>query len=413
MIEDFWNALQNFRTNKMRTILSLLGIIIGVTSVVIITTLGHSLEESIAGEFTEYNMNLLKVRTQANLESLNNGVHEPLVKFDDEFRNNLLKRVPKIKNVFLVSSMYKDISRRRVNIGSKNIEPAPPNRLKDLKVEIDYGRFFNTSDHLNAAYKVIIGSKVALELFPEGNAVGKKISVKRRVGRNYENIMFEVVGVLTEGEKWFVRTLDTLYIPASTYKKLKGGRGEDCWDIEVIAYNPNDIEFIKNEIKKIAKEAAPPSNYRAVYISSAKSQLDQMHKVLGMVQVVIVAIASISLLVGGIGIMNIMLVTVTERKKEIGIRKALGATNRAIQMQFLVESATLTLTGGVIGVTFGILISRLLFSGIVPFPDELKFHFNPTGTIIAFTVSVFIGVFFGLHPAIKASKLDPVVALSE
>ncbi len=223
---------------------------------------------------------------------------------------------------------------------------------------------------------------------------------------------FEVCGVLQDTMTWFMDANNNVFIPKASYDKIYDKRNEEIFNAEVIAFDEDDAAIIKNKLEKLAKDLCPEV-YRPVWVNSAKSQLDQANNVLGMVRLVILAIGGISLLVGGIGIMNIMLVTVTERKKEIGIRKALGATNRAIKLQFLVESATLTLTGGFAGVLFGMLFSKLIIDNLMPEKARLSFFFDPKGTLIAFGVSVFIGIFFGLHPAAKAAKLDPVVALGD
>ena len=141
--------------------------------------------------------------------------------------------------------------------------------------------------------------------------------------------------------------------------------------------------------------------------------MQENNKVCGVIGVVLTSIAGISLLVGGIGIMNIMIVTVTERKHEIGIRKALGATNADIRNQFLIESATITFTGGLLGVILGICISALVGAFAFPKDWDFVFAFNLGGTVAAFAVSVSTGIFFGLNPALRAAKLDPVEALSE
>ncbi len=407
MFEDFINALNNFRTNKMRTSLSLLGIIIGVTSVVIITTLGNSLQKSMEEEFAKYSLKIMTVSTRWNRKT-----HEPAIKFDDEFRQTLLKKIPEIKKMFFVAQYPVNVSRNNIAAGEKNLEWVEPYRLENLELEMDYGKFFEPADYIIGTNKAVIGQNLALDLFPEGNAIGKTIDLKVGRGGFVRVYPVEVCGVLKNTLTWFMNSSDSVFIPKATYVKMYGKRSRDIFRSEVIAYDENDATLIKSKIEKVAKDLCSDM-YRPVWVYSAKSQLDQANNVLGMVRMVIVAIASISLLVGGIGIMNIMLVTVTERRKEIGIRKALGATNRAIKLQFLVESATLTLTGGVAGVIFGMLLSKLIIENFMPANMSLKFFFDLKGTMIAFGVSVFIGVFFGLHPAAKAAKLDPVVALGD
>ncbi len=407
MFEDFINALNNFRTNKMRTTLSLLGIIIGVTSVVIITTLGNSLQKSMEREFKKYNLKVLIMRSDWNPKT-----QKPAVEFNDEFRKKVISAIPEIKGIYFTTETHANVSRKNIDVGGKTIQAAEPHFLEDLEFKMDYGNYFETSDYIVGSNKAIIGYDLAISLFPEGNAIGKKINIKVNAGGILRNYALEVVGVLESTMTWFMSPNRSVFIPKKAHNKIYDAKKRDIFQAQVVAYDESQSTLIKNKLEKYTKDLNP-NLYRPVWINSAKSQLDQANNVLGMVRLVIVAIAGISLLVGGIGIMNIMLVTVTERKKEIGIRKALGATNRAIKLQFLVESATLTLSGGVAGVIFGMLFSKLIISYMMPAKMNMQFFFDPKGTIVAFAVSVFIGIFFGLHPAAKAAKLDPVVALGD
>ncbi len=407
MFEDFINALNNFRTNKMRTTLSLLGIIIGVTSVVIITTLGNSLQKSMEQEFSKYSLKVLIMSADWNPKT-----NEQAIKFDNEFRKKAMKEIPEIKSIFYLPHAAANISRKNINLNGRSVQVTEPHRLEDLEITMDYGNFFEMADYIIGENKAILGHKLALELFPEGNAIGKKITLKVNSGQLIHPYSFTVCGVLNDTMTWFMNANSSVFIPKASYDKIYDARKQEISNAEVVAFNENDAPLIKNKLEKLAKESCPDV-YRPIWVSSAKSQLDQANNVLGMVRMVILAIGGISLLVGGIGIMNIMLVTVTERKKEIGIRKALGATNRAIKLQFLVESATLTLTGGFAGVAFGMLLGKLIIENLMPDKARLTFFFDPKGTLIAFGVSVFIGIFFGLHPAAKAAKLDPVVALGD
>lgn len=409
MIEDFLNALHNFRTNKMRTMLSLLGIVIGVTSVVIVTTLGTSLYHSIAQQFSGFSMDVINIGA-----GWNPNTNSQFIEFNDAFRNSLMKQIPKIKNIFYSSEFSASVLRGALTVGKKQVEGIEPGRLEALKLEMDYGDFFSATDYLNGFQKAVIGDGIASQLFPEGNAVGKTITLQINSGY-YEippyNFQFEVIGVLKKKNNWLMRSSESIFVPRKFYMNQLSHSGEsNVWEAEVCVYDSADTSVVENEIKSIAAQIAD-GNYNAVFTFSAQQEFEQMSSVMNMVRLVLSSIAGISLLVGGIGIMNIMLVTVTERRKEIGIRKALGATRKAIAFQFLVESATLTLTGGTIGAALGIIISKLIFTLILPKTFVLMFSFS--GTVIAFGVSVFTGVFFGLHPALKAAKLDPVEALAE
>ena len=219
-------------------------------------------------------------------------------------------------------------------------------------------------------------------------------------------------------DNWFVRASDSVFVNDKFYKNnlSKAGNPFEVRSIDVVAYKQEYASLVKTRIQEVSSEIARSRSNgtqkeEVIWAFSAEEQFQQFSRMMNMISLILSAIAAISLLVGGIGIMNIMLVTVTERKKEIGIRKALGATNSAIRNQFLIESATLTLLGGILGVVVGVLFSYIAVSKA--FPSYFIFSLNTNGIVISFAVSVSIGIFFGLYPALKAAKLDPVIALQE
>lgn len=411
MFEDFINALHNFKTNKMRTLLSLLGIVIGVTSVIIVTSLASSLSNSMVKEFESFSMDIINIGTQAGDPELGDS---GLIKFDEKFRKKLIKKIPEIKNIFYSNRFQAAVVKNNLRIEMSDIEGIEPDRLEAHRMEIDYGTFFSASDYLMGAEKAVIGERVAFQLFPEGRAVGKFITLQ--ISSNRENtppinVRLKVIGVIKPKDNWIIRSSDSIFVPRKfALNIISPELREAVWTAEISIFDPNDTSKVEAKIRDFSEELTGGNRF-AIWVYSARQQFEQMNKITGMVGLVLSCIAGISLLVGGIGIMNIMLVTVTERRKEIGIRKALGATGKAIRLQFLVESASLTLTGGLIGIVLGLLTSKLIVN--VFFPPEIIFLPNFSGSIIAFSVSVFTGIFFGLHPAIKASKLDPVQALAD
>lgn len=412
MFEDFINALHNFRTNKMRTLLSLLGIVIGVTSVIIVTSLASSLSNSMIKEFEEFSMDIINIGTQMdNPEFTGEGKS---IKFDEAFRKKMMQRIPEIKHVFYSTRFPAAVIRNDLRIDSIDVEGIEAERLESHRVVMDYGSFFSSSDYSTGAEKAIIGDRIAFQLFPEGRAVGKFITLPIRSGSENSPphiVRLQVIGVVKPKNTWVLRTSDAVFVPRKfALRKLPGKIAETVWSAEVAISDPKDSSKVEVKIQDFSEELSGGNRF-AIWVYSARQQFEQMTKITGMVSFVLSAIAGISLLVGGIGIMNIMLVTVTERRREIGIRKALGATGGAIRMQFLIESASLTLTGGLIGIVLGLLISKLIVN--VFFPPEIIFLPNFSGSLIAFSVSVCTGIFFGLHPAIKAARLDPVLALAE
>lgn len=394
MFEDFTNALQNFKMNKIRTILSLLGVIIGVASVIIITTLGQSATENIKGSFGSSGLDI--VRISQGFMNRRSGVS---VSFNQDFKEEIYGQIPNIKGIYYTNTLsttlvYKDLS---VSATATCIENG---YLQMNNMELESGNYFSISDNVQGAQKIILGSEIAAALFPDGGAVGKTITLI------YSNIRFgfEVVGVLKESTSGIESSTTGVYIPRGFYSK-KIMPNPNAGTVVIQCTDQNLSSTVADDIETYMQEKTGVEN--SVSIISMQSMIEQFDEVMGTVTMLLSGIAAISLLVGGVGIMNIMIVTVTERRKEIGIRKALGATPGAIRMQFLVESATITLFGGFLGIIIGLGLSYL-----VVYVMSWNFGIQWGACLVAFVFSAFVGVFFGLNPAARAAKLDPVEALS-
>ena len=394
MFEDFINALQNFKQNKTRTFLSLLGVIIGVASVILITTLGQSATENVKKSFGSSGLDIIKISS-----GFMNRRSASRIQFNESFRTELWENIENIKKIHLINNLsatlvYGDLS---VNGSGVAIEHG---YLQMYNFELEYGNFFSVTDNISGSQKIILGSEVAQALFPEGNALGKKIiliSSNIRFG-------FEVVGVLKEQSGGMENPSTSVYIPRGFYSK-KIQPNPIASSIVCQVTDQKLSTKVAGNIKSYVEEKSGVENI--LNIMSMATFLEQYDQIMGTMTLLLSGVAAISLLVGGVGIMNIMIVTVTERKKEIGIRKALGASPRAIKLQFLVESATITLFGGFLGVIVGIALS-----GIVVFAMNWEFAIQWGACLLSFFFSAFVGVFFGLNPASRAAKLDPVAALS-
>lgn len=394
MFEDFTNALQNFKMNKIRTILSLLGVIIGVASVIIITTLGQSATENIKGSFGSSGLDIVRIS-----QGFMNRRSGASVSFNQDFKEEIYGQIPNIKGIYYTNTMsttlvYKDLS---VSATATCIENG---YLQMNNMELESGSYFTISDNVQGAQKIILGSEIAAALFPDGGAVGKTITLI------YSNIRFgfEVVGVLKESTSGIESSTTGVYIPRGFYSK-KIMPNPNAGTVVIQCTDQNLSSTVADDIETYMQEKTGVEN--SVSIISMQSMIEQFDEVMGTVTMLLSGIAAISLLVGGVGIMNIMIVTVTERRKEIGIRKALGATPGAIRMQFLVESATITLFGGFLGIIIGLGLSYL-----VVYVMSWNFGIQWGACFVAFIFSAFVGVFFGLNPAARAAKLDPVEALS-
>ncbi len=394
MWEDFINALNNFRRNKTRTFLSLLGVIIGVASVIVITSLGSSSTKQISDTFGSAGLDMVSVSSGGMWR----GRSAVTIKFNDTFRDNLFDNVEDIKKVWYKNSLSATLTYGETS-GSVNASAIETGYLEALGFELEEGgRFFNVTDNEEGTQKIILNHATAETYFPAGDAVGKKILIViSRV-----SFSFEVIGVLKEQTTGMENS--TAYVPRGFYSKKVQPNAEAA-QVMVQATSEDKTSGLIDKIKEYCISLTGTDT--SVNVSSMQTMIDQMSKIATTLSAMLSAIAAISLLVGGIGIMNIMIVTVTERKQEIGIRKALGASPRDIRQQFLVESASITLIGGFFGVVIGALVSLA-----IEYVQKNAYIVNTKACLIAFVFSVFVGIFFGLNPASRAAKLDPVIALA-
>lgn len=395
MFEDLLYALQNFKHNKIRTLLSLLGVIIGVASVIIIATLGESATENVKGSFGSAGLDMVTISSGF----MNRRSSSSTVKFNDSFRDELWNAVSDLRTIKFTNSLSSTIVYDDISVTS-NITAIEPGYLEMYNYELDYGDYFTVSDNVKGMQKIILGNGIAEALFPDGNALGHTVIVISSDVR----FGFEVVGVLKEQSVGMGSSSTAVYIPRGFYSK-KISPDAVAASVVVQVQDQNDASSVVAEIKDFLTQKTGDSS--AFSITSMQSMIEQYDEVIGTITMLLSGIAAISLLVGGVGIMNIMIVSVIERRKEIGIRKALGAAPGAIMSQFLVESATITLCGGFLGILIGIGISA-----VVVYIMDWQFAVKWSACLLSFFFSAFVGVFFGLSPAARASKLDPVEVLA-
>ena len=392
MLEDFLYAIQSFTRNKTRTFLSLLGIIIGVASVIVITSMGASSTKQVAQTFGTAGLDVVSI----NGGRLTRG-RNSVLSFNETFREDLFDNIPGIKKIWYKNSLNATIGYNELS-SSVSCSAIETGYLEMYNLELQDGTFFNVTDNQEGTQKIILSYDVAQDFFPSGDAIGKKVMLV--VGK--VTFGFEVIGVLKEQTSGMEN--GSAYIPRGFYsKKIMPNPSADTVMIQAVS-NQMATQLVDIITNYCTEKSG--SSY-AVRVTSMQSMLNQMSEITNTMSMMLSAIAAISLLVGGIGIMNIMIVTVTERKQEIGIRKALGASPADIRQQFLVESASITLIGGIIGVITGIIISLC-----VEYVQKQIFVINIKACFISFIFSVITGIFFGLNPASRAAKLDPVIALS-
>lgn len=392
MLEDFLNSIQNFKRNKTRTFLSLLGVIIGVAAVIIITSMGESSTKQVQDTFGTNGLDIVEIRSgfmRRNRDSIT-------LVFDESFRENLFDGVKDIKKIWYKNSLSATLSVGEVS-ASVSCTAIEYGYLEMYGFQLEKGKFFSVSDVEEGMQKIILSHDMAEQLFPDGNALGQKIMLvvdKVTFG-------FKIVGI-TKDQTTGMET-GTAFIPRGFYsKKIKPNPSADSVLVQVTSQEKSSpmVQTLTSYCKNL-------TGTDSVRVNSMKTMIEQVSKITETMSLLLAAVAAISLLVGGIGIMNIMIVTVTERRQEIGIRKALGANQKDIMQQFLIESASITVIGGILGIIFGILISLVL-----EYIKGMSFALSFQACIVSFVFSLFVGIFFGINPALRAAKLDPVVALS-
>ena len=316
--------------------------------------------------------------------------------FDESFRENLFDGVKDIKKIWYKNSLNATLSVGEVS-ASVSCTAIEYGYLEMYGFQLEKGKFFSVSDVEEGMQKIILSHDMAEQLFPDGNALGQKIMLvvdKVTFG-------FKIIGI-TKDQTTGMET-GTAFIPRGFYsKKIKPNPSADSVLVQVTSQEKSSpmVQTLTSYCKNL-------TGTDSVRVNSMKTMIEQVSEITETMSLLLAAVAAISLLVGGIGIMNIMIVTVTERRQEIGIRKALGANQKDIMQQFLIESASITVIGGILGIIFGILISLVL-----EYIKGMSFALSFQACIVSFVFSLFVGIFFGINPALRAAKLDPVVALS-
>ena len=398
--ESIKMALDGMVSNKLRTFLTLLGIIIGVGAVIAMVSLGFGVKESIKDNISKLGSNLLMVSaggrtaTGARLAA-GEGAH---LTFDDMLA--IEKQVDGIAGISAsVNSSYQLVA------GNQNwtsrVEGTTPSNFAIQNYELEDGRLFTERDMNSRARVAVIGKTVADNLFPGENPVGQIMRVKKAP--------FQIIGVLKpKGSSGMGQDQDdTAIIPLTTAQNRMMGITH-VQRITVQAENENVINDVQAEVEQVlrTRHKIKDGDYDDFTISNMAAIMDTMMETANSITLLLGCIAAISLLVGGIGIMNIMLVSVTERTREIGIRKALGATYNNILLQFLIEAMVIGVVGGFLGVVIGVIASY----GISSFAGW-NTVISWWAIVVAVVFSVGIGLFFGIYPARKAALLDPIDAL--
>ncbi len=396
-IETFMVAFEAILSNKVRSGLTMLGVIIGVMAVILLVSIGEGARVYITKELTGLGTNLLIITPGKT--STSGGFHPPSagtvrkLTYDDSLALKrrawlLTDAVPIVLGTGRIK--YQNLGRDTTVIGTT------PEFQRVRNLFVDTGSYVTQGDVDSKSKVVILGTKVKEELFGEQNGLGKVVMLS--------DTRYRVVGVMRKkGTSLGWDIDDVVFIPVTSGQELFDTDGL----FEILASTPRseDVDRAIAQIKDVLiKRHAHKEDFT---IQTQGAMLQTMNTILGVLTAVLGGIAGISLLVGGIGIMNIMLVSVRERTREIGIRKALGARNRDIMAQFMIEAMTLSGAGGVIGILVGVGLAL-----IIPlFVDVLPTSVSVWSILMAFFFSAAVGVFFGVYPARKAALQDPIQAL--
>jgi putative ABC transport system permease protein len=400
-----WAAL---KANKMRSLLTILGVLIGVTAVIGMVSIIQGLNNSMAQQIESLGSNVIYV-TKEKI-----GIR--MGRVPEEERNRKPITFEDAMAVREYCPSISEVSPQNWGPGSKIIkfgnEEVTGFQLIGVTPEYEVvnnnfaaeGRFFTDSDIKYKAEVIVLGPDVKEKLFPFQDPIGKEILMG---GANFSPKKFTVVGVMEKRPNLLGESMNNfVLLPYGTYHILYPEEKE-----LLLVARPRSPELISKAIGEITelmrrRRAVPYDKPDDFAVSTQDDLMNVYHQITSAIYMVMVVISSIGLLVGGVGVMNIMLVSVTERTREIGVRKAIGARKMDIIWQFLIEAMTLSGTGGVLGIVIGLLLSQLI-ALITPLPASVSLPW----VIIGFSVAVGVGLIFGIYPAYRAAKVDPIISL--
>jgi putative ABC transport system permease protein len=408
--ENITMALSAVWSNRFRSGLTILGIVIGITTVVTVASLLTGLRAGVVTFFDELGPdNIFLYKTSgdpsANFAPPKERKRRPIKK---EFADTIERYATNVQEIsmalFIPGAQNGHVITAKVpgfETDSLSMVGVTPNAIDTSPKDFDQGRFFTDEENDRVAHVAVLGFDLAHALYPDGAAVGRTFML--------DGAEYNVVGVFAKAKGGFfgangadtqiqfpIKTAESRYPQIDRYMitcKAKPGLRKDAYD---------EVEGIMRRIRGLKTDEADDFS-----ISTPDQIIQQFDKITGLIGLIAIAISALGLLVGGIGVMNIMLVSVTERTREIGVRKAIGARRFDIVGQFLFEAMTLTGVGGILGIVIAVGLTMLIGALVPALPSSV-----PTWAVVtAFSVSVAVGLFFGVWPAVKASRLDPVEAL--
>lgn len=439
LFENIILALQSLAANKMRALLTMLGIIIGISAVITITTIGNSIQKTLSNTFNQFgslNYLSLYVNDKRYLDDDFSGLiddeeeEERILTEEDfmtrEMLNKLVETYPDYFSLEISDSFGKaslqNPEGKSIQIALSGVVDGVPGK------DMAYGRCISLRDNLENRRTIMVSDIFVRQYFGKDiNALGKTVEVTLATGNAYS---FTIVGVYKYDASIYgaflpntkeIERVTPATVPYDTMCSLLGIEEEPMYSASVRWNMDYDAKVQKQAAQDFFEEQYAGNPYWGIYVSNDNDQLGMINTVINVVTIAISIIAAISLIVGGVGVMNIMLVSITERTKEIGIRKALGAQNSAIRLQFVIEAILICLIGGVIGIVLGILngvvisliAKQLILTLASQYAKFIIITVEPSVTAILISVffSMLTGVFFGYYPANKAAKMNPIDAL--
>ncbi len=402
-------GLKEIWAHKAKSFLTMLGIMIGIMAVILINSVGSGAQSLIFSQLSSLGTNIVGVLPGKSDQSAGppaaaQGIVITTLTAEDALALENDARLPYV----LYSGLYVR-GTGSISYSNKDISTsfsgtrANKNLIEDAQVQL--GRYFTEEEAKNLGKVIVLGSEIKKELFGDQNPLGKKVKIKNQV--------FTVIGVMeTRGQAAFQNQDTEVYLPYSTVQKLLLGINHINFiraKVDAPEHIPQSIDTIKIILRERHKVYSAEDDDFTVL--SSVQRLEVLSSVTNGIKFFLASVAAISLIVGGIGIMNIMLIIIRQRTREIGLRKAVGARRRDILWQFLIESVLLTSLGGLLGIVFGAFLSWVVAQIAISQGYSWQYIVSPDAVLTAFAIASAIGMFFGLYPAYRAAKLDPIIAL--
>ncbi|MFH1564829.1 MAG: ABC transporter permease [bacterium] len=409
-LNSFNSATKSLKSHKARTFLSVLGVVIGISAVIVVMSAGEGLKSFILGQIEIFGSDTIEVEVKVpntkHTSSENAGGMVSGISVTT-FKNQDIEELRKIKNIQAIygGQIGQDLVSYQNTVKKILLFSAEADYSKVDTGDVEIGRFYTEQEDKSLKQIAVLGSKVREKLFGYEDPIGKDIKIGK--------LKFEVIGVMeSKGSVGFFNMDDQLFIPLRTYQKKLSGVDYVSFAFAKVK-DVDTIEDTAEEMRVVMRDLHNTNDLDSddFAVTSMAEGMEMMDTIIYGIVILLTALVSISLVVGGIGIMNIMYVSVIERTFEIGLRKAVGAKSKDIKRQFLWEAIIITLIGGVLGVAIGILISYSISYLATAKGFKQSFTIPIRSIVIAFGFSTAVGLFFGYYPAKRASELDPIQAL--